>query len=278
MMLTIAGVEFSYNSHPILSDIRLELDRGQILAVLGVNGAGKSTFLKCINRILRVRKGTISLHHKDVLKMKGEEIARHMGYVPQRYGEEELTVFDAVLLGRTPHVKWRADETDLNIVETTIQQMGLQGLAARPVNTLSGGEMQKVVLARALAQEPDLLLLDEPTSNLDLRNQLEVMGLVKAAVKARGLSAVICLHDINLAFRYADRFLMLKDGRVHTQGGREAVTPEAIHYVYGVRVILGEVQGYPIVVPLNGEGGRVGHEADHRPGVPLRLVRGRQRI
>ncbi len=256
MMLSIAGIEFSYNSHPILSDIHLELDRGQILAVLGVNGAGKSTFLKCINRILRVRKGSIGLDGNDVLRMKGDEIARHMGYVPQRYGEEELAVFDAVLLGRTPYVKWKADERDLAIVETTIQQMGLEALAMRPVRTLSGGEMQKVVLARALAQEPDLLLLDEPTSNLDLKNQLEVMGLVQAAVKDRGLSAVICLHDINLAFRYADRFLMLKDGRVHTQGDRDAVTPEAIHQVYGVRVILGEVQGYPIVVALNGNGGK----------------------
>jgi len=256
MMLTIAGVEFSYNSHPILSDIRLDLDKGQILAVLGVNGAGKSTFLKCINRILRVRKGTISLHSEDVLRMTGEQIARHMGYVPQRYGEEELTVFDAVLLGRTPYVKWKAGETDLTIVETTIRQMGLEALAMRPVTTLSGGEMQKVVLARALAQEPDLLLLDEPTSNLDLKNQLEVMGLVQAAVRERRLSAVICLHDINLAFRYADRFLMLKDGRVHTQGGKEAVTAEAIHQVYGVRVLMGDVEGYPIVVALNGDNGK----------------------
>jgi iron complex transport system ATP-binding protein len=256
MMLSIAGIEFSYNSHPILSDITLELDRGQILAVLGVNGAGKSTFLKCINRILRIRKGSIGLDNDDVLRMKGDEIARHMGYVPQRYGEEELAVFDAVLLGRTPYVKWKADEKDLAIVETTIQQMGLEALAMRPVRTLSGGEMQKVVLARALAQEPDLLLLDEPTSNLDLKNQLEVMGLVRAAVKDRGLSAVICLHDINLAFRYADRFLMLKDGRVHTQGDRHAVTPEAIHQVYGVRAILAEVEGYPIVVALNGNGGK----------------------
>jgi len=258
MMLSIAGIEFSYNSHPILSDITLELDRGQILAVLGVNGAGKSTFLKCINRILRIRKGSIGLDGDDVLRMKGDEIARHMGYVPQRYGEEELAVFDAVLLGRTPYVKWKADERDLAIVETTIQQMGLEALAMRPVRTLSGGEMQKVVLARALAQEPDLLLLDEPTSNLDLKNQLEVMGLVQAAVKDRGLSAVICLHDINLAFRYADRFLMLKDGRVHTQGDRHAVTPEAIHQVYGVRAILAEVEGYPIVVALNGNGGKPG--------------------
>ncbi len=254
-MLSIAGIEFSYNSHPVLKDIHLELAPGQVLAVLGVNGAGKSTFLKCINRILRIRKGSILLQDKDVLHMPGEEIARHMGYVPQRYGEEELAVFDAVLLGRKPYMKWKADEKDLEIVETTLRQMELEKLAMRPVNTLSGGEMQKVILARALAQEPDLLLLDEPTSNLDLKNQLEVMGLVHAAVKDRGLSAIICLHDINLAFRYADRFLMLKDGQVHTQGGRETITPEAIHQVYGVEVLLGEVQGHPIVVALNGKAG-----------------------
>jgi len=256
MMLSIAGIRFGYNSHPILKDIHLELGRGQILAVLGVNGAGKSTFLKCVNRIIRVRKGSIRLHGEDVLDMKGEEIARHMGYVPQRYGEEELAVFDAVLLGRKPYINWKADERDLEIVETTLKRMELESMAMRPVNTLSGGEMQKVILARALAQEPDLLLLDEPTSNLDLKNQLEVMDLVHAAVKERGLSAVICLHDINLAFRFADRFVMIKDGRVHTQGDREAVTPEAIHQVYGVRVILGEVQGYPIVVAVNGNGGK----------------------
>jgi iron complex transport system ATP-binding protein len=254
MMLSISGITFSYNSHPILNDVRLELDRGQILAVLGVNGAGKSTFLKCINRILRVRKGSIRLYGEDVLSMKGGEIARHMGYVPQRYGEEGLAVFDAVLLGRTPYVKWKATEADLAIVETTIRQMGLEDLAMRPVNSLSGGEMQKVILARALAQEPDLLLLDEPTSNLDLKNQLEVMGLVHRAVKEQGLSAVICMHDINLALRYADRFLMLKDGKVHTQGGKEAVTSEAIYQVYGVRALLGEVEGYPIVVAVNGNG------------------------
>jgi len=252
-MLSIAGLQFSYNSHAVLKDIHLELDQGRILAVLGMNGAGKSTFLKCINRILRVRRGSIRLHSGNVLLMKGEEIARHMGYVPQRYGEEELAVFDAVLLGRKPYIKWKAEERDLEIVEKTLKEMKLEAIAMRPVSTLSGGEMQKVILARALAQEPDLLLLDEPTSNLDLKNQLEVMGLVRAAVEGRGLSAVICLHDINLAFRYADLFLMMKDGSVHTQGRREAVTPEAIHEVYGVHVILGEVQGHPIVVALNGK-------------------------
>jgi len=253
MMLSIAGVRFNYENHAVLKDIHLELEQGQILALLGVNGAGKSTFLKCINRILRVKGGSIRLHSEDVLHMKGEEIARHMGYVPQRYGEEELAVFDAVLLGRKPYIQWKVEERDLQIVETLLKQMALEEMAMRPVRTLSGGEMQKVILARALAQEPDLLLLDEPTSNLDLKNQLEVMGLVHTAVRDRGLSAVICMHDINLALRYANQFIMLKDGKVHTQGGRDAVTPNAIHQVYGVRVLLGEIEGYPIVVALNGK-------------------------
>ena len=252
MMLTIADVRFSYNGGPVLRNMHLELKRGEVMAVLGINGAGKSTFLKCINKILRIEAGSIRLNDLDILDMTGTEIAKHMGYVPQRYGEEELTVFDAVLLGRKPYMKWKTDDKDLTIVEEILEKMGLEEIAMRPVRTLSGGEMQKVILARALAQEPDLLLLDEPTSNLDLKNQIEVMRLVREAVNERGLSAVVCVHDINLAFRYADRFLMMKDGKVHTQGGREAVTSEAIQAVYGVSVIMGEVQGYPIVVAVEG--------------------------
>lgn len=265
MMLSIAGVRFNYNSHPVLKDIQLELEQGQILALLGVNGAGKSTLLKCINRILRVEGGSIRLYSEDVLHMKGEEIARHMGYVPQRYGEEELAVFDAILLGRKPYIQWKVEERDLQIVEILLKQMALEEMAMRPVSTLSGGEMQKVILARALAQEPDLLLLDEPTSNLDLKNQLEVMGLVHTAVRDRGLSAVICMHDINLALRYANQFIMLKDGKVHTQGGREVVTPDAVEEVYGVPVVMGEVQGYPIAVALNGKATSMGVLADEQP-------------
>ena len=225
-LLTIADVQFSYDGVAVLRDMHLELGQGRIMAVLGVNGAGKSTFLKCINKILRVKKGSIRLHDRDVLMINRRDIARHMGYVPQRYEEEDLSVFDAVLLGRTPHMNWKAEKRDLEVVERIIGQMALSHIAMRPVGTLSGGEIQKVVLARALAQEPDLLLLDEPTSNLDLKNQLEVMRLVRKAVRAQGLSAVICLHDINLAFRFADLFLMMKNGSVHALGGERPLRPK----------------------------------------------------
>ncbi len=252
MILSVAEIQFSYPSRPVLRDVSFQLQRGQILGVLGVNGAGKSTLLKCLNRILRPKKGTVLLDGKNILRMGGTEIAKCMGYVPQKYGEERLTVYDTVLLGRKPYIQWAAAEGDFQVVENVIKLMHLENLALRPVNELSGGEAQKVIIARALAQEPQVLLLDEPVSNLDLKNQLEVMTLITGAVKSRGLSAILAIHDLNLALRFADFFLLLKNGRVHTWADRTAITPEVICEVYGVEVILQEVQGYPVMIAVNG--------------------------
>ena len=248
MILTVSGLHFQYNSYPVLRGVSFHLHRGKILAVLGVNGAGKSTLLKCVNRVIQPRKGTVLLNDQDLSRMNGTDVAKRIGYVPQRHGEEPLTVFDAVLLGRRPYITWSAAPKDLETVERILHLMNLEGLALRPVNHLSGGEVQKVMIARALAQEPELLLLDEPTSNLDLRNQLEVMRLVKEAVRTREISAIIAVHDLNLALRFADFFLFLKDGKVHTVGDATAVTKEVIHEVYGVQVILSAVSGYPVVI------------------------------
>lgn len=252
MILSVAEVQFSYPSRPVLRGVNFQLERSQILGVLGVNGAGKSTLLKCLNKILRPRKGCVLLDGKDLLQMKGEEVAKRLGYVPQKYAEESLTVFDTVLLGRKPYIRWAAAESDFQVVEKVLKLMHLEEFALRPVNELSGGETQKVVIARALAQEPEVLLLDEPISNLDLKNQLEVMGLITRTVKGQGLSAILSIHDLNIALRFADRFLFLKHGRVHTFADRSAVTPEVIYEVYGVRVILREVQGYPVMIALDG--------------------------
>jgi iron complex transport system ATP-binding protein len=231
------------------------MEQGQILAVLGVNGAGKSTLLKCLNKILRPGGGKVVLDGKDLLQMKRREVAKHLGYVPQKYGEEPLTVFDSVLLGRKPYIKWAAAENDFRVVEKVLRIMQLEEFAMRRVSELSGGETQKVMIARALAQEPQVLLLDEPVSNLDLKNQLEVMGLITRTVKDQGLSAILSIHDLTLALRFADFFLFLKNGRVHTFGDRSAVTPEVIYGVYGVEVILQDVQGYPVMIAVNGRKG-----------------------
>lgn len=250
MILSVAGIRFSYNSVPILRGVSFALDKGHILGVLGINGAGKSTLLKCINRVLKPKGGQVMLSGKDMSRMSRNEIARHLGYVPQKYSDEMLTVFDTVLLGRKPYIEWAATEQDLSVVERVIKLMNLEHLALRPANQLSGGEMQKVILARALAQEPAVLLLDEPTSNLDLKNQLQFMNLVTKAVREHGLSAIVCLHDINLAFRFVDHFLMLKDGTVHTLAPKERITSDIIQEVYGVEVILRRVRDHTVVIPV----------------------------
>jgi iron complex transport system ATP-binding protein len=253
MNLKVAGIEFAYNHAPVLDGISFNLGKGQILGVLGVNGAGKSTLLKCLNRILRPRAGSILLNEDDIRRMRSSEIAGHFGYVPQKYPEESLTVFDAVLLGRKPYMKWSASTRDLLIVEDILRRLGLEHLAQRQADSLSGGELQKVIIARALAQEPEILLLDEPTSNLDLKNQLQVINIITRAVHEYDMSAIVAIHDINLALRFVDHFLMLKDGAVHSLSPKAMLTAAEIEKVYGVKVIISRVNENRIVIPMDGE-------------------------
>jgi iron complex transport system ATP-binding protein len=250
MKLTVAHIEFSYNSHPVLSDVNFSLDRGELMCVLGVNGAGKSTLLKCLNRIHKPHKGSVLVDGQDLLQMPQNRVARRMGYVPQHLAQSSLTVFQTVLLGRRPHIRWSMGRHDYEVTEKTLDQMGLTGLAMRPLTCLSGGELQKVAIARALAQSPRVLLLDEPTSNLDLKNQLEVMRLIRRVVESRSLSAVMAIHDLNIATGFADRFLFLKDGRIHADVSKGEITSEIIQKVYGVDVVLKEIEGHTLVVPL----------------------------
>jgi iron complex transport system ATP-binding protein len=248
--LDVAGIRFAYNSHPVLAGIGFSLDPGRVLGVLGRNGAGKSTLLKCLNRILRPQSGDVHLEGEDLMAMCRREVARRVGYVPQRHGADRLTVYESVLLGRKPHMGWTVSPDDCRRVETILDQMGLTRLSSRPVSDLSGGEVQKVMIARALAQSPGVLLLDEPTSNLDLKNQLEVMGLIRGVARHQGLSAVVSIHDLNLAVRFADSFLFLKDRRVHALVEKDGLTADIIREVYGVRVSLRQVDGNMVVIPL----------------------------
>ena len=188
--------------------------------------------------------------------MERNERARNFGYVPQHRKDEEMIVFDAVLLGRKPWINWTASDKDMEVVDRVIHILGLEPLALRPMRTLSGGEAQKVLIARALAQEPEVLLLDEPTNSLDVRNQVEIMNLLKRVVREHKLVAAVSIHDLNLALRFADRFLMLKDGSVYATTETGGVSREMIRDVYGIDVLLGEVGGWPVAVPLNESLGR----------------------
>lgn len=250
MKLTVTDINFSYNGRPVLSDVNFSLERGEVMCLLGINGAGKSTLLKCLNRILKPQRGSVLIDGEDLLSMNQKRVARRMGYVPQRHPKTRLTVFEAVLMGRKPHIRWKTEKSDYAFVEDIICQFGLAPLAMRFVNDLSGGEVQKVVIARALAQSPEILLLDEPTSNLDLKNQLEVMGMIRRIVETQGLSAVIAIHDLNMAVRFADSFILLKDRQIHAVSTRQNLTSEMIRQVYGVDVTLVTVGGHTIVAPL----------------------------
>jgi len=252
MKLVIRGVSFSYGSINALEDISMDVEDGEVVSLVGPNGSGKSTLLKCINKILKPRTGAILMAERDVKTLRLKELARLLGYVSQSATHAfSSTVFDAVLLGRRPHVSWGVAVRDKEIVSRILVMVGIEGLAMRQFNELSGGERQKVLIARALAQEPQLLLLDEPTSNLDLRHQLEVLGLVSKAAKESGISVVMAIHDLNLASRFSDRLVFLKEGRVYAFGEpQQVLTSDIIRAVYGVEAVISKDSGRPHIILL----------------------------
>ena len=248
----VKDVEFSYASVPILKAVCIELAESEMLGVVGPNGAGKSTLIRCIDRILRPQKGSILLDERDIKELHLMELAKKMGYIPQSTAQIfPATVFDTVLMGRRPHLGWRSSETDTEKVLEILQMMNIEDLAMRDINELSGGQQQKVFIARALTQEPEVLLLDEPTSNLDIRHQLEVMDIIKNIVWDKRISAIMAIHDLNLASRYADRIVMMSHGTIFSAGDpASALTPENIEYVYGVEVKVSTYDGKPYIVPV----------------------------
>lgn len=247
-MIEVKNLSFSYlGKKDILQSVSFSLEAGHCLALLGNNGAGKSTLLKCFNRIHEPRCGEIRINGVNVHAMKRAEIARTMAYVAQQTDAGQLTVFDSVLLGRKPYIRMNPTDEDMEITRNAIRRMDLEPYALRYTDELSGGELQKVVLARALAQQPKILLLDEPTSNLDLYNQHEVMRLEAEIAREEGLTVIVVIHDLNLALRYCDRFLFLHDGGVYRYGDESVVTSELLTDVYRVSAQVSEVRGRKLV-------------------------------
>ncbi|MBE0478658.1 ABC transporter ATP-binding protein [Candidatus Aerophobetes bacterium] len=250
MMLKVDGVEFSYNSTPVLKGVKFEAEEGEVVVILGPNGAGKSTLLRCMNGILKPRKGVVVIEDVLLESLGIEEIARRTGYVPQNASSNFMSVFDTVLLGRKPHIRWAASEKDFKLVEDTLKLMGIEKFSLKLTRELSGGELQKVILARALVQEPRILLLDEPTNNLDIKNQFEVMRMLNKITHQRNITSIAVMHDINLALRYADRFIAMKNGRIYGEGKREAIDAQLIRKVYGIEVVVDSIRGFPVIVPI----------------------------
>ncbi|MCD6553725.1 MAG: ABC transporter ATP-binding protein [Anaerolineae bacterium] len=251
MKLCIEGLTFAYSSRTVLEQINLEVNSA-ITVVIGPNAVGKTTLLKCICGMLKPR-GRILLDGRDIGTFTGKEAARIVGYLPQEiYGGTALTVLEAVLLGKLHSLRWRVSDDDLDITLEVLEELGIANLALRSLRELSGGQRQLVSIAQVLVQRPGILLMDEPTSNLDLQHQLEILTLIKRMTRERGLITIIAMHDLNLAARYADNIVVLHQGRVYASGRPASVlTAEVIRAVYGVEARVSvDGDGVPLITPV----------------------------
>ena len=238
VMLNVQDLSFRYARRTILENVCFEASPGKITGILGPNGVGKSTLIKCMLDILKPSRGRIVVDGRDVRELPSLERAKKMAYVPQAYPSRfPMTVFDMVLAGRRPYLSWRPSDDDIARVAGVLKTMGLEPLASRDFDALSGGQKQKVMLARALVQDADYMLLDEPTSNLDMKHQLEVMEIVRFTVKEKGVGAVVAIHDLNMALRFSDKAVAMHQGGVFAFGLPEDVlTARNIGAVFGVEV------------------------------------------
>ena len=230
-----------------MKDINFSIKPNEVVSVLGVNGAGKSTLIKCLNGILKPASGKVSIltvEESDnvLVNVSGLDLvglSRVMSYVPQFIRTSfSMDVFDVVLLGRRPHIKWRISENDRNKVSETLRYLNLEEFAFRKFDQISGGERQRVVIAKAIAQDPNLFLFDEPTSNLDLKNQIQIMKCIRKIIKdsKSPKSALIAIHDINTAARYSDKIILLDNGSIKAFGSpNEVLTEQNIADVFGVK-------------------------------------------
>ncbi|MGH4037671.1 MAG: ABC transporter ATP-binding protein [Sphaerochaeta sp.] len=252
MKLIVKNLSFSYPGKKVLKNIELYSNYKEFICILGPNGSGKSTLVKCIEGLLPTQKDSIFLDGKSVKLLNRVEKAKMIGYVSQN--NEQLfadTVFDTVLMGRKPYYSWHCSDEDIEITANVIRHLELEDLAMCPFNELSGGQQQRVIIARALAQEPKILLLDEPTSALDISHQLEVMEILKNLVEDHNISVIMVIHDLNMAARYADKLVLMKDGMIYSQGNaNDILTVENLALVYGIESEIYCHRGIVSVSPI----------------------------
>ena len=246
MLLEVSRLSFGYGKEAaVLYDIAFTLDAGCILGLLGPNGAGKSTLLKCINRIHAGTAGQILLAGKDLSRLSLKEIARDIAYVPQYTGASfPASVLYTVLMGRLPYSGYSFTRKDRQAAKQALEKVELTAYAAKDIRTLSGGERQRAYIARALAGEPKLILMDEPTSSLDVKYQIEILRMIRGLVRDMGMSVIITVHDLNLASLFCDRIILLKKGRIWTDGlPAEVLNEKNIRQIYGIEVFTADAHG-----------------------------------
>jgi iron complex transport system ATP-binding protein len=250
MNIRINGIEFGYSGAPVLKDVRLNIEGAQLVSILGPNGVGKSTLINCICKILGPEKGAVLLDGKDLKEINIRDLAKEVGYVPCTASDTfPLNVVDAVLLGRHPHSRWGSLDTDLKKVHEVLKRLGIEDLAMRGFNELSAGQRQKVVLARGFVQETPVLLLDEPTSNLDIKHQIDVSELLRDLSREKNMLIIMISHDINIAARYSDNIVLMHMGSIYSVGTPEdVITEENVRTVYGVDSKIITANGRPHMI------------------------------
>lgn len=251
-MLKVEELFFKFRDKEILKEVSMQVCPGELICIAGPNGSGKTTLLRCLLDILRPYKGTITADGQDLQKLSSRLRAKQLSYVSQNSPSKfPMTVFDMVLMGRRPYLNWRPSEGDLAKVGLVLETMAIDHLSMQEFDRLSGGQQQKVLLARAFVQEAKYMLLDEPTNSLDLRHQLEVMDTLKQIVREKGIGAVVAIHDLNMVQKYSDRVVLMKKGGIYGTGPPdEVMTPEAILRIYGVKVRYISDNGNRYLVPV----------------------------
>jgi iron complex transport system ATP-binding protein len=233
-LISMEHIDFSYKSTNVFTDLSLEIFPGTFVGVTGPNGAGKSTLIRIISGFLKTQKGNIFINGKAISSYNLRTMARQMAYVAQSSNYyTHSTVFNTILLGRKPYFNWKPGKEDYRITAEIIEMLDLQDVSDRKTDELSGGQFQRVIIGRAMAQDTGIILLDEPTSNLDIRHQLELMHILKKQSQ-EGKCIIMAIHDLNMASRYCDRILMINEGKLFADGGKEIINAENIEKLYGI--------------------------------------------
>jgi len=251
-MLNCENLHFAYGrtGKPVLRGVSLELKQGQIGIVLGKNGSGKTTLFKNILGIHKPKSGKVRIEGKNLAKLSRKERARRIAYVPQNIQFGELTVFDSILMGRISYFGFAAGPEDYAAVNKILADMQLTEFAGRNVEALSGGERQKIAIARAMAQAPQLMIFDEPTGNLDIANEQLIMEEAKKLSREKNITILCSLHDLNQALQFGDKFFLMKDGVVKYTGGKEVFTEEVIEDIWGIRMRIVQIDGRPVILNI----------------------------